>query len=102
MATTEIYTLSLHDALPISDPGPGRRGGPLSIWNWLAVGGAAVLALGVVAALRRRVRVTAPGRRFFRHPTAGPGVFMLTFFVPIAIAARVVAPYPPYSQIDID
>src|SRR5438093_9090231 len=57
MATTEIYTLSLHDALPISDPGPGRRGGPLSIWNWLAVGGAAVLALGVVAALRRRVRV---------------------------------------------
>src|SRR5215475_16208785 len=23
-ATTEIYTLSLHDALPISRPGPGR------------------------------------------------------------------------------
>src|SRR2546425_3398887 len=25
-ATTEIYTLSLHDALPISDPGPGPAG----------------------------------------------------------------------------
>src|SRR3712207_7541380 len=24
-ATTEIYTLSLHDALPILDAGPGRR-----------------------------------------------------------------------------
>src|SRR6478672_13736930 len=24
-ATTEIYTLSLHDALPISGPGPSRR-----------------------------------------------------------------------------
>src|SRR5207244_4782750 len=67
-----------------------------------AVGGAAVLALGVVAALRQRVRATAPGRRFFRHPTAGPGVFVLTFFVTIAIAAPVVAPYPPYYQIDIE
>src|SRR5437588_2587353 len=27
-ATTEIYTLSLHDALPISGPGPGRSGKP--------------------------------------------------------------------------
>src|SRR5205807_8026205 len=58
--------------------------------------------LAVVAALRRRVRATAPGRRFFRHPTAGPGVFVLTFFVTIAIAAPVVAPYPPYYQIDIE
>src|SRR5205807_2355006 len=44
----------------------------------------------------------APGRRFFRHPTAGPGVFVLTFFVTIAIAAPVMAPYPPYYQIDIE
>src|SRR2546423_8133089 len=28
-ATTEIYTLSLHDALPISHARPGRRGRPL-------------------------------------------------------------------------
>src|SRR3712207_8487423 len=27
-ATTEIYTLSLHDALPISDAAPARRGAP--------------------------------------------------------------------------
>src|SRR5260370_31471673 len=27
-ATTEIYTLSLHDALPISGPHPPGRGGP--------------------------------------------------------------------------
>src|SRR3989441_2130946 len=85
-----------------TDPGAARRRRPLNIWNWLAVGGAAVLALAVVAALRRRVRATAPGRRFFRHPTAGPGVFVLTFFVTIAIAAPVVAPYPPYYQIDIE
>src|SRR6266511_6324767 len=26
-ATTEIYTLSLHDALPISPPVPGKTGG---------------------------------------------------------------------------
>src|SRR2546425_11327671 len=84
-----------------TDPGAARRRRPLNIWNWLAVGGAAVLALAVVAALRRRVRATAPGRRFFRHPTAGLGVFVLAFFVTIAIAAPVVAPYPPYYQIDI-
>src|SRR5207244_11809743 len=53
-STYPIYSLSLHDALPIC------------------------------------------------HPTAGPGVFVLTFFVTIAIAAPVVAPYPPYYQIDIE
>src|SRR2546427_9491409 len=30
-ATTEIYTLSLHDALPISLPWPGS---PLPTWTW--------------------------------------------------------------------
>src|SRR5713101_876887 len=81
--------------------GGGARGGRLNVWNWLALAGALILALAVVAALRRRVRKTAPGRRFFRHPTAAPGVFVLAFFVTIAIAAPVVAPYPPYYQIDI-
>src|SRR2546429_8839390 len=79
-----------------TDPGAGRRGGPLNIWNWLAVGGAAVLALAVVAALRRRVRATAPGRRFFRHPTAGPGGFVLNFFVSIRLRAPGRATFPPY------
>ena len=77
------------------------RGGRLNVWNWLALGAALILALMVVTVLRRRVRKTAPGRRFFRHPTAAPGVFVLTFFVTIATAAPVVAPYPPYYQIDI-
>src|SRR5256884_156289 len=84
-----------------ADPGAGRRGGPLNIWNWLAVGGAAVLALGVVAALRRRVRATAPGRRFFRHPTAGPGVVGADFFVTLPLAATRGAPYPPDYPIDL-
>src|SRR2546423_1040284 len=73
----------------------------MNVWNWLALGGAAVLALVVVATVRRRVRATVPGRRFFRHPTAGPGLFVLAFFVTIAIAAPVVAPFAPYYQIDI-
>src|SRR5205814_10601 len=41
------------------------------------------------------------GRRFFRHPTAALGLFVLAFFVTIALAAPIVAPYPPYYQIDI-
>src|SRR5207247_10288143 len=83
-----------------TDPGAGGRRGRLNVWNWLALGGAAVLALAVVAALRRRVRATAPGRRFFRHPTAGPGVFVLTLFVTIAFAAPFVAPFQTYFTID--
>src|SRR2546422_7952600 len=31
-ATTEIYTLSLHDALPISKSTPSRRGVSLTAW----------------------------------------------------------------------
>ena len=73
----------------------------MSVWTWLTLGGAAVLALAVVAELRRRLQTSAPGRRFFRHPTAALGLFVLAFFVTIALAAPVVAPYPPYYQIDI-
>ncbi len=73
----------------------------MNVGNWLALGGAAIVALAAVAALRRRITATASGRRFFRHPTAVPGLFVLAFFVTIAIAAPVVAPYPPYFQIDI-
>jgi len=73
----------------------------VNVGNWLALGGAAIVALAAVAALRRRITATASGRRFFRHPTAVPGLFVLAFFVTIAIAAPVVAPYPPYFQIDI-
>jgi len=73
----------------------------MNVWNWLALGGAAVVALAVVAETRRRALGSTPGRRFFRHPTAAPGMFVLAFFVTIAVAAPAVAPFPPYYQIDI-
>ena len=74
----------------------------MNVWNWLAVGAAAVVALAVVAETRRRALRHARGRRFFRHPTAAPGMFVLAFFVTVALAAPLVAPYQPYQQIDID
>ncbi len=73
----------------------------MTVWNWLALGGAAVVALVVVVETRRRLVRSTPGRRFFRHPTAAPGIFVLAFFVTIAVAAPAVAPFPPYHQIDI-
>ena len=73
----------------------------MNVGNWLALGGATIVALAAVVAVRRRITATASGRRFFRHPTAVPGLFVLAFFVTIAIAAPFVAPYPPYFQIDI-
>ena len=74
----------------------------MSVWNWVALGGACVTALIILAAIRRRACVSASGRRFFRHPTAAPGLFVLAFFVTVAVAAPLVAPYRPYEQIDID
>ncbi|HET7296385.1 MAG TPA: ABC transporter permease [Gemmatimonadales bacterium] len=73
----------------------------MNAWNWLAVGAAAVAALVVVVETRRRALHTTAGRRFFRHPTAAPGVFVLAFFVTIAVGAPAVAPFPPYYQIDV-
>src|SRR6266700_4437059 len=55
-ATTEIYTLSLHDALPIrAGTGRNRRGGPMSRPGWntarceLTVAGLVALALTAAA-----------------------------------------------------
>lgn len=73
----------------------------MTVWNWVWLAGAAVLALAVVGAIRRRAGVSAAGRSFLRHPTAAPGVFVLAFFVTIALAAPLVTAYPPYLQIDI-
>jgi len=73
----------------------------VNVGNWLALGGAVVLALTVVATLRMRVGAGAAGRRFFRHPTAGAGLFVLMFFITIAAAAPLVAPYAPREQLDI-
>lgn len=68
----------------------------MNTWTWLALAGAVSLALLASEAMRRAARKTAGGRRFLRHPTAVPGVFILAFFVTIAIAAPLVAPYDPY------
>src|SRR5204863_1750 len=61
-----------------------------------------VMGLTMVAEIRRHTRTSVAGRRFFRHPTAAPGLFVLAFFVTVALAAPLVAPYRPYQQIDID
>lgn len=73
----------------------------MNVGTWLALGGAMVVALLVVTELRRRASLTAPGRRFFRHPTAASGIFVLAFFVTVALAAPLVAPYEPWRQLDI-
>jgi peptide/nickel transport system permease protein len=72
----------------------------VTVWTWLALAAAVLVAVIVTAEARRRA-TGAPGRRFFRHPTAAPGVFVLAFFVTIALAAPLVAPYPCYLQIDV-
>jgi peptide/nickel transport system permease protein len=72
----------------------------VNVWTWLALGGAVVVALVLTAEIRRGVGTSAAGRRFFRHPTAAPGMFVLAFFVAIALAAPLIAPFNPYQQID--
>src|SRR5258708_23120403 len=49
-ATTEIYTLSLHDALPISSP---KSGSELSVW-------AKSLRYGIVWPMRRKLILICP------------------------------------------
>lgn len=73
----------------------------MSVWTWLALAGAAAVALFAVEEVRRIARRGAAGRRFLRHPTAAPGVFVLAFFVTIALAAPLVAPYDPTTPLDI-
>jgi len=73
----------------------------VSVWTWLALAGAMAVALLAVEEVRRAARASGAGRRFLRHPTAAPGVFILAFFVTVAIAAPLVAPYEPSRQLDI-
>ena len=73
----------------------------MNVWTWLGLVAAVVLALLVVTELRRYASLTAGGRRFFRHPTASAGVFVLLFFATVALAAPFVAPYEPWRQLDI-
>ncbi len=75
----------------------------MTVWSWLALAGAVAAALAVVAEVRRLAGKGggASGRRFFRHPTAAPAIFVVAFFVAIALAAPFVAPYDPWRQLDI-
>src|SRR3712207_8941885 len=61
-ATTEIYTLSLHDALPIYRQAHDRDGGERGVLAQRAAGVANVLEEGVHAGVRR-----AGGRRSEEH-----------------------------------
>lgn len=73
----------------------------MTLRAWLALLVALVLAAWTVDALRRRSGASERGRRFFRHPTAAWGLGVLAFFVLIAVAAPLVAPYDPRVHLDI-
>ena len=72
----------------------------MTAWTWLALAGAIAVALVVWAEVRHHAAAQAAGRRFLRHPTASLGVFILAFFVTLALAAPLVAPYDPTRQLD--
>jgi peptide/nickel transport system permease protein len=71
--------------------------------TWLALVAAALWTAACVVWLRRRAMHARgdAGRRFFRNPMATPGLAVLVFFATIALAAPVLAPYPPWLQLDI-
>src|SRR3989442_2917437 len=73
----------------------------MSALTWLALAGAVAVALLAAEQAHRRAAASAAGRRFLRHPTATPGVFILAFFVTLSTAAPLLAPYDPAFQIDI-
>jgi peptide/nickel transport system permease protein len=60
--------------------------------TWIAL----LVALGLAGATARAAR-----RRFPRHPTAAWGMGILAFFIIIALAAPVAAPFDPRRQLDI-
>ena len=67
----------------------------------LALLGAFAFALLLVGEARSHAARGAAGRRFFRHPPAAWGLFILTFFVAVALAAPWVAPYDPSRTLEI-
>lgn len=67
----------------------------------LALLAALGLAWAAMRWLRRRARRTAAGRRFLRHPPAALAIGVLVFFAVVALAAPLVAPYPPDEPLDI-
>jgi peptide/nickel transport system permease protein len=73
----------------------------VTVRTWIALLAALVLAAWAARALRHRVTRSAAGRRFFRHPTAAWGIRILAFFVIMAIAAPLLAPFGWVDQPDI-
>ena len=73
----------------------------MNVRAWLALLGALAVALAAVGEARRLAARGSRGRRFFRHATASGGLFVLTFFTTVAVAAPLVAPYSPSSMPEI-
>lgn len=69
--------------------------------RWLALLGSVALACGAVVAVRRRARITPGGRAFFAQAPAGWGLAVLMIAIALALAAPLVAPYAPTTQLDI-
>ena len=71
--------------------------------TWLALLAAVLWTAVSVVWLRRRAGRARgdAGRRFFRHPLATSGLAVLVFFATVALAAPLLAPYPPWQQLDI-
>jgi peptide/nickel transport system permease protein len=73
----------------------------MTLGTWLALFVALVLAGETVRALRQRALQRERWRRFFKHRTTSWGVAILTFLIIVALAAPLLAPYPPNRQLDI-
>jgi ABC-type dipeptide/oligopeptide/nickel transport system permease subunit len=75
----------------------------VSAFTWLALVASVLWTAVCVVWLRRRAGRARgdAGRRFFRYPMATSGLAVLVFFATIALAAPLLAPYPPWLQLDI-
>lgn len=69
--------------------------------RWLALTGAVAVAWLAVAALRRSASSTTGGRALFANGPARWGLLLLAVSLALALAAPLVAPYPPSAQLDI-
>ncbi|HXQ29339.1 MAG TPA: ABC transporter permease [Gemmatimonadales bacterium] len=67
----------------------------------LAIIGALALAFLTVEETRRRAKGSSTGRRFFGQQAASWGLFVLVFFIALALAAPWTAPYGPSTTLDI-
>jgi len=75
----------------------------MTLSTWLALVVALVLSGELVRALRQRALRGNRDRwrRFFKHRTTSWGIGILTFLAIVALAAPLLAPYPPNQQLDI-